>query len=167
VFDVTKIIATINSCLEKDGDDSKNALDFGVCRSRPLTTGFRRCWRRRHRAAGLHEGKYCCLNAMQLMFKGEKPFEAAAAKAVSGIEFICGDWATFWPQDSQTVSGLKSRAEGAVWTDAPGFQRSSDAYFAALKTLAESKDEAGVTTNFPALGKACSACHETYRTPEN
>jgi cytochrome c556 len=107
-------------------------------------------------------------NALLPMFKGEKPFDAAATpKAVNGIDFVCSDWAQFWPQDSQAVPGLKTRANEAVWSDAQGFQRSYDAYLVALKKLASSKDEPNFKANFAALGEACGACHKTYRSPEN
>jgi len=107
-------------------------------------------------------------NAMLPMFKGEKPFDAAAVpKVLKGIEFVCSDWKQFWPQDSQAVPGLKSRADATIWSDAIGFQRSSDAYFAALKILADAHDEASFKASFLALSHACSACHQNYRSPED
>ncbi len=107
------------------------------------------------------------LGSLHPMFTGEKPFEQAEVPKILGrAEISCSGWKDFWPQDSQTVGGLEVRARANVWSDAAGFQAASDSYFANLKALAESKDEPSFKLNFEIVGKSCSSCHETYRTPE-
>ena len=108
------------------------------------------------------------VGALHPMYKGEKPFDAAAIpNAMSRIEIVCSDWNQFWPENSQSAAGLETRVEKAIWSDAAGFQRSSDAYFAALKALAAARDEPSFKANFSALSQTCSACHQTYRGPDN
>jgi cytochrome c556 len=107
-------------------------------------------------------------NAMLPIFKGEKPYdEAVVPRAMSNIDIACSDWEKFWPQDSKAVPGLNSRADAAIWSDPAGFRLSSDAYFAALKEFGNIHDEPSFKAKFFALGQACSACHQKYRTPEN
>ena len=107
-------------------------------------------------------------NVMIPIFKGEKTYDdAVVQKAVHSIDFLCSDWPTFWGKDTRSFPGLNTRVEEAIWTEADAFQKASDVYFASLKSLAATHDEAAFKVGFLALGKACSECHDKFRGPEN
>ena len=108
------------------------------------------------------------MTAMHPIFRGEKSFEAEAIEtALERAEISCREWNEFWPIDSQSSPGIESRSAPAIWSDVAGFQRASETYLKARAALAQSKDEASFKVNFQAVGAACGACHETYRTPDN
>jgi cytochrome c556 len=101
------------------------------------------------------------------MFKGEKPYDAAAVQAeIVTMETACAGWKDFWAEDSKTSTTLKTRAADAIWTEAKGFEYANTTYMAAFSALKASKDEASFKVAFPVLGKGCGGCHEKFRSPE-
>ena len=106
------------------------------------------------------------MGTMVPMIKGEKPYDAAAIKAVLDADgAACAKWAEFWPEDSKTSTALKTRALPAIWSDPKGFEAAGGTYYKAFTELAATTDEAGFKAKFPALGAACGGCHEKFRAP--
>lgn len=62
-----------------------------------------------------------------------------------------------------------SEALPAVWSDRAGFEAKAANYAAAaakLAELAKAGDKAGFAAQFAETGKACGACHDSYRKPQ-
>jgi cytochrome c556 len=107
------------------------------------------------------------MGVMVPMFKGEKPYDAAAVKdALGASNAACEKWAEFWPEDSKESKTLKTRALPAIWTDKAGFEAAGGAEYKAFTELGATTDEASFKAKFPALGASCGGCHEKFRAPE-
>jgi len=71
-----------------------------------------------------------------------------------------------WDGFHESTKGEKSAALPAIWADAAKFQEASNrlvAETAKLGAVARARDEAGVKAQWGAVGKACGACHESFR----
>ena len=71
-----------------------------------------------------------------------------------------------WDGFHESTKGEKSAARPDVWTEPKKFQEAADrlqAEVVKLGTAARAKDEAGVKAQFGAVGKACGACHDSFR----
>ena len=57
------------------------------------------------------------------MFKGEKPYDAAAVQAaLAADDAACADWAKWWGADTQKGETLETWAKPEIWTDAARLQ---------------------------------------------
>ncbi|MBN8812908.1 MULTISPECIES: cytochrome c [unclassified Sphingomonas] len=87
-----------------------------------------------------------------------------AARALAG-------WARAIPGMFPAGSGAApSEAQPAVWSDRAGFEARAADYAAAatkLAELAKAGDKAGFAAQFGEVGKACKACHDAYRKPDD
>ena len=99
------------------------------------------------------------------MVKGEASFDAAAtltalqtlnANAEKGLEVD-----ELWPAGSQG----DSEASPKIWEDLAGFKTEAEKFksVVAAAVAAPPADVAGLQAAVGAIGKECSACHETYR----
>ena len=71
-----------------------------------------------------------------------------------------------WDGFHESTKGEKSRALPEVWTNKAKFDEAADrlqAETAKLGQVARARDEAGVKAQFGAVGKACGACHDSFR----
>ena len=71
-----------------------------------------------------------------------------------------------WDGFHESTKDVKSASLPAVWAEPKKFQEAADrlqAEAVKLATAARAKDEAGVKAQFGADGKACGACHESFR----
>lgn len=101
------------------------------------------------------------------MVKGQMPFDQAEffrnADIVADMSKIAPH---AFPAGSDT--GAKTRAKPEIWSDAAGFKKVMDNFQAEAAKLAEVAKTATsvdqVRGQFGALGKACAACHDNYRT---
>ena len=104
--------------------------------------------------------------ALAAIVKGEKPYDQATVDAaLAQFEDTVKKFPTLFPESTK---GLKPEgdyfASPKVWEDKAGFAaKISD--FAAVVTEAKAKikDAESLKTSFPAIGKACGGCHETFR----
>ena len=104
--------------------------------------------------------------AMAAMLKGEKPYDQATVDtALAQFEDTAKKLPTLFPESTK---GLKAEgdysASSKVWEDKAGF----DAHIASFaKAVAEAKskikDLDSLKATFPAVGKECGGCHETFR----
>ena len=71
-----------------------------------------------------------------------------------------------WDGFNESTKGEKSAARPEIWTEPKKFQEAADRLqgeVVKLATAARAKDEAGVKAQFGAVGKACGACHDSFR----
>lgn len=98
--------------------------------------------------------------------KGEKPYDQAAVDAaLKTLEEAATKLPTMFPA---SIKAAKFEGDYSpspkVWDDAAGFKAKSDEYAKAISDAkAKIKDLDSLKANFPAIGKACGGCHETYR----
>ena len=121
------------------------------------------------------EARQACMKAnggmMKVMvpiIKGQKAYDKAAVDAsIAAAQKACGGWADWWGTDTKpdTAAGkaAKTEAKAEIWSDPAGFEAAGKAYVTAEAAVQASADEASFKAAFPALGKACGACHEKYR----
>jgi cytochrome c556 len=100
------------------------------------------------------------------MFKGEKPYDQAVVdEAFKTLDDTAKKLPTMFPD---SVKGLKAEGDYSsspkIWEDKAGFAAKIDS-FAKVVTEAKAKikDLDSLKANFPAVGKECGACHETFR----
>ena len=71
-----------------------------------------------------------------------------------------------WDGFNESTKGEKSAARPEVWTEPKKFQEAADRLqgeAVKLAVAARAKDEAGVKAQWGAVGKACGACHDSFR----
>jgi cytochrome c556 len=97
------------------------------------------------------------------MFKGEKPYDAAAAaKAVKSIGDSMDEFVTLFPDGSTSKD---SDAKPEIWKDKADF----DGWAKQVKddtpkaVAAAAGGMASLQPAFAELGKSCRGCHEKYR----
>ena len=75
----------------------------------------------------------------------------------------------WFPKGSGQETGKKTYALPVIWQKNDDFQKlgkAMQAEAAKLNEVALKKDEAGLKAQVTATGKACKACHDTYRSPD-
>jgi cytochrome c556 len=104
--------------------------------------------------------------AVAAMVKGEKPYDQATVDAaLAQFEDTAKKLPALFPANAK---GLKPEgdfsASPKVWEDKAGFD-AKIASFAKLVSESKTKikDLDTLKANFPAIGKECGGCHETYR----
>jgi cytochrome c556 len=104
--------------------------------------------------------------ALGAMVKGEKPYDQAAVDAaLAQFEDTAKKLPTLFPA---SIKGHKAEgdysASAKVWEDKAGFE-AHIASFGKVVTEAKAKikDLETLKATFPAIGKECGGCHETYR----
>ena len=100
------------------------------------------------------------------MFKGEKPYDQAAVDtALTQLADTAKKLPTMFPE---SIKSLKVEGDYSsspkIWEDKAGFAAKIDS-FAKVVTEAKAKikDLDSLKATFPAVGKECGACHETFR----
>ncbi|MCA3555711.1 cytochrome c [Aestuariivirga sp.] len=121
------------------------------------------------------EARQACMKAnagmMKVMIpviKGQKPYDKASIDAaIAESQKACAGWADWWGEDTKpgTPAGkaAKTEAKAEVWSDAAGFEAAGKAYMTAEAAVLAATDEASFKAAFPALGKSCGTCHESFR----
>jgi len=100
------------------------------------------------------------------MARGDKPYDQAAVDAaLTQLEDSAKKLPTLYPV---SLKGAKLEGEYApsakIWDDKAGFDAQVAAFAKAVADAkAGIKDLDSLKANFPAIGKSCSGCHETYR----
>jgi cytochrome c556 len=104
--------------------------------------------------------------ALGAIVKGEKPYDQATVDtAIAQFEDTVKKFPTLFPD---SIKGLKAEgdysASSKVWEDKAGFS-AHIASFSKVVTEAKAKikDLESLKATFPAIGKECGGCHETYR----
>lgn len=100
------------------------------------------------------------------MMKGEKPYDQAAVnEALKTLEDTAKKMSMMFPASIKTVKFEGDFSTSPkIWDDAAGFKAKTDEFTKAVSDAkAKIKDLDSLKANFPAIGKSCSGCHETYR----
>lgn len=112
------------------------------------------------------KGQGAAMRTLTPMVRGEQPFnQQAAVQAATTLNNTAKVIPSVFPQGSGTEAG-KTDALPAVWQNFSDFQAKAKALeteSAKLLQLAQAGDEAGFKAQFPAVGRSCGGCHETYR----
>ena len=104
--------------------------------------------------------------ALAAMVKGEKPYDQATVDAAfAQFEDTAKKFPTLFPV---SVKGAKFDGDYSpspkIWEDKAGFEAHVASF---TKTIGEAKakikDLETLKAAFPAVGKECGGCHETYR----
>jgi cytochrome c556 len=104
--------------------------------------------------------------ALAAMVKGEKPYDQATVDtALAQFEDTAKNLPTLFPD---SIKGLKAEgdysASPKIWEDKAGFSEHIASFGKTVtEAKAQIKDLDSLKVAFPALGKQCGGCHETYR----
>ena len=104
--------------------------------------------------------------ALGAMVKGEKPYDQATVDAaLAQFEDTAKKLPTLFPD---SIKGLKAEGDysssAKVWEDKPGFEAHIVSFGKVVtEAKAKIKDLDTLKATFPAIGKECGGCHETYR----
>jgi cytochrome c556 len=99
------------------------------------------------------------------MVKGEKPYDQAVDTALAQVEDTAKKLPALFPE---SIKGLKVEgdysASPKIWEDKAGFAaKISDFAKVVSEAKAQIKDLDSLKATVPVIGKACGACHETFR----
>lgn len=101
--------------------------------------------------------------------KSGAPDLAAVRSAARDLNQRAGGQAKYFVPGSGPDSGVKTRAQPAIWSDAAGFTKMNDDLVRAaadLDAAAQKGDVTGLVAARSALGTTCKGCHEKYRAQE-
>ncbi len=76
----------------------------------------------------------------------------------------------WFPRGTGAAAGVRTRAKNEIWSDHQGFMRAGASFVVAARSLnraAQAGDLARVRAAFPAVGRSCSGCHDSFRVPES
>jgi cytochrome c556 len=100
------------------------------------------------------------------MVKGDKPYDQAAVnEALKVLDDTAKKLPTMFPESTK---GLKPEGDYSsspkIWEDKAGFAAKIDGFAKVVtEARAKIKDLDSLKATFPAIGKECGACHETFR----
>jgi cytochrome c556 len=100
------------------------------------------------------------------MNKGEKALRPGSGRC--GAEDARGDRHQAANMFPASIKAVKFEGDyntsPKIWEDAAGFKAKIDDFAKAVSDAkAKIKDVDSLKANFPAIGKACGGCHETFR----
>ena len=104
--------------------------------------------------------------ALAAMVKGEKPYDQATVDtAFVKFEDTAKKLPTLFPE---SIKGLKAEGDysssAKIWEDTAGFSEHIASFGKVVsEAKAQIKDLDSLKAAFPAVGKQCGGCHETYR----
>lgn len=104
--------------------------------------------------------------ALAAIVKGEKPYDQATVDAaLAQFDDTVKKFPTLFPESTK---GVKPEGDYSpsqkIWEDKAGFAaKISDFAAAVTEAKAKVKDLDSLKTAFPAIGKGCGGCHETFR----
>ena len=100
------------------------------------------------------------------MLKNKVPFDAAVVqKSAARLEVLAPMITEAFQTDTRKAS-VKTKAREAVWTNNADFKAKNDDFAkasAALSVAAKGGEKKAVMQAVAAVGKACGACHDSFR----
>jgi cytochrome c556 len=100
------------------------------------------------------------------MNKGEKPYDQAAVdEALKTLDETAKKLPTMFPESVKPVKfDGDYHPSPKIWEDKAGFTAKIDEFAKVVSDAkAKIKDADSLKATFPAIGKACGGCHETFR----
>jgi cytochrome c556 len=102
-----------------------------------------------------------------LMMKNKAPFDANVVQRAAGrIEMLAPMIPEAFATDTRKAGSAKTQAREGIWSNAADFKAKSDDLAraaAALNAAAKTGDKGATLKAAGAVGKACSACHDSYK----
>jgi cytochrome c556 len=117
---------------------------------------------KQRQAAMTLQGKY--FGPMVGMAQGKIPYDAKIVQRNAG--FLDNLSRMPWDGFAESTKDVKSAALPAVWSDSAKWAEAADRLqneTSKLYAVSRSGDEAAVKAQIGAVGKACGACHESFR----
>ena len=117
---------------------------------------------KQRQAAMTLQGKY--FGPMAGMAQGRIPYDAKIVQRNAG--FLDNLSRMPWDGFDAATKDVKSAALPAIWTDSAKWSEAADRLqteASKLYAVSRSGDEAAVKAQIGAVGKACGACHESFR----
>jgi cytochrome c556 len=100
------------------------------------------------------------------ILRNQQPFDAATVqKSAARLEGLAPMVPEVFTVDTRKAS-VKTKAREGIWTNNADFKAKNDAFVKAvanLSAVAKSGDKKTVTQAAAAVGKACGACHDSFR----
>ncbi|MGH6819775.1 MAG: c-type cytochrome [Methylocella sp.] len=120
------------------------------------------------------KGRQACMKGhgkmmgeLAAIFKGEKPYDAAAVQAsLAANDAACADWDKWWGEDSKKGETAETWAKPEIWSDPAGFKAAGENFYAKYVAFKATTDEASFKAAFPELGNGCKGCHDKFRRPK-
>jgi cytochrome c556 len=107
------------------------------------------------------------LGPLGAMAKGEIPYDAAVASAAAGnlAALAAMDQGRLWAKGTGQPENDGTRALAAIWESSDDFATKIEGLANATAALADAAgtDLAALQVGMGEVGKACSACHKTFR----
>jgi len=101
------------------------------------------------------------------MLKNKMPFDAAVAqKSATRLEQLAPMIVDAYAVDTRKFPQIKTRSKEGIWTSKADFDAKANDFVkatAALSAAAKSGDKATTLKAAGAVGKACGACHDSFR----
>jgi cytochrome c556 len=101
------------------------------------------------------------------MLRNQVPFDAAVvAKNSARIEVLSEMIPEFFVNDTRKFTATPTKALDGIWNSLPDFKVKADGLTkaaAALTAAAKTGDKAATLKAAGDVGKACGACHDSYR----
>jgi cytochrome c556 len=101
------------------------------------------------------------------MLKNKVAFDAATVqKSAARLEVLAPMINEAFANNTSKVAGLKTKAREGIWTNNADFKAKNDDLVkasAALSAAAKGGDKKAVLQAAAAVGKACGACHDSFR----
>jgi cytochrome c556 len=116
----------------------------------------------------LMKSSSAAIRTLVRMMRGTEPWDAGAAKkAAATINGNSRQIVGLFPPGSGADSGAKTAAKPAIWDNLSDFQARAKTLEDESAKLIAAGGDAAVKEQIPNVGKACSGCHEVYRsTPD-
>jgi cytochrome c556 len=117
---------------------------------------------KQRQAAMTLQGKY--FGPMAAMAQGKAPYNAGVVQRNAG--FLANLSRMPWDGFDPSTKDVKSAALPAVFSDTAKFKEAAERLeneTSKLYDVSRGGDEAAVKAQIGAVGKACGACHETFR----
>ena len=102
------------------------------------------------------------------MLRRKIPYDAAVVdKQSAQVAEMSKKIPSLFEIDTRAFKDLKTESLDGIWSSVPDFNSKSEALTTALLALTEAArggaDAAAFTKSAAAVGKTCSACHDSYR----
>ena len=111
------------------------------------------------------------LGTLGAMAKGAMEYDAQAATSAANnlVTLSQLDQSAMWPQGSDSKSEPTSRALPALWENFPDVMAKGKALSDAAATMqgAAGQDLDALRAAIGGVGQACTACHKSYRVPDD
>ncbi|MGP9813666.1 c-type cytochrome [Rhodopseudomonas sp. NSM] len=105
--------------------------------------------------------------ALSAMVKGDKPYDQAAVNAaLNQFDETAKELPKLFPESVKGLKPFDSQYSSSpkIWTERAKFDAEIASFAKAVSDAKSNvKDAATLKASFPAIGKSCGSCHESFR----